>query len=453
MKTYFTLFLILIYLDGFSQIIIRGKIVDANTKKPIENVAVSAARTGCISDQKGLFSLIINDADSKLKFSHIAYQTLNINFPFNTDTILNIELIPKPIMLNEVPVSAIQRVVNTPGVTVIDYIFKSPGVIILAYDSPNHYFVGIVDDKGHIRAKHSLDQKAQKIKRSANDSILLIYKQKVDYICQGRNKLKTVFCCKRYPLFDYEVEQSIFFNKMLVFPVFFSNRYVALASYYPNDSLIRYRYYLQDDDILYRPENWGIHPNDVYNMKQFGLRRLNNHKIQINTDYPTLPLAHTEPNITPNNLAPKSIKYLNQLQYYKNVIDQPISILLFQTKKYICLLDVDHRQVYIFGHDLMLIDQITLRTNIHRINIENILYDASRDQIYLVNKKGSKRDLYMLNHKDGKVQFCMPLPYPFVSKLRIFNGFLYYLKYKQSYYGSSNERIVLYRIKINRTDI
>ena len=102
---------IYIFLLGFSFILnsqtIKGKVIDAQTKEPLESVAIYFDNTtvGTTTDKAGIFSLNYNDAIvSGLIISYLGYETIMLS-DYRQNTYQNIALRPSINELDEVVIN------------------------------------------------------------------------------------------------------------------------------------------------------------------------------------------------------------------------------------------------------------------------------------------------------------------------------------------------------------
>jgi hypothetical protein len=87
--------------------IVRGRIIDADTKKPIPyvNIGVFHKNIGTVSDEKGQFKFGISDnsiTNDSILFSHIGYQTSKYSISQLVNPIGDIQLSPASNLLQEV---------------------------------------------------------------------------------------------------------------------------------------------------------------------------------------------------------------------------------------------------------------------------------------------------------------------------------------------------------------
>ncbi|MBN2639084.1 MAG: TonB-dependent receptor [Bacteroidales bacterium] len=104
------LFIIVFHVTGFAQNLVRGKIIDQETKQPIPlaQIFTNKSSTGTISDSSGFFQLKINSNKTLLTIESIGFQTKNIlcRVTGNTTDLGTIYLAPKSYTLNEINITS-----------------------------------------------------------------------------------------------------------------------------------------------------------------------------------------------------------------------------------------------------------------------------------------------------------------------------------------------------------
>ena len=98
--------------------ILRGTIYDAETREfiPYVNVSITGTTIGSVSNLNGEFQLIVHDLSdtSKIKLSHVGYETLETGISFLAGRQIDFFLKPQTISLQEITVSAAdpQQILN-----------------------------------------------------------------------------------------------------------------------------------------------------------------------------------------------------------------------------------------------------------------------------------------------------------------------------------------------------
>ncbi len=100
--------LILISLSGYNQNCFKGKVMDANSKKPLAGVTVKILdkAIGAVTDLNGVFSLCEIDQKSvNLSFSHVSYKSIS-KLNINPSDFVEVFLSESPIALDQIVVTA-----------------------------------------------------------------------------------------------------------------------------------------------------------------------------------------------------------------------------------------------------------------------------------------------------------------------------------------------------------
>lgn len=138
MKNTSLLLFLLLSLSLFSQIkpiIISGYVVDSISQEPKSNINIMSVNNsnGLISDEDGLFEILLSKLPDTLKFSFVGYNTKAIFISNAMDTNLVVELVPKVYILNEVAVFSDNNTYNAQiyNYSILDYGFTGDSMLIL----------------------------------------------------------------------------------------------------------------------------------------------------------------------------------------------------------------------------------------------------------------------------------------------------------------------------------
>lgn len=107
-----TVLLFLISLHGFSQAVISGQVVDAETKLPLEGASVFAQNTtkGVITNKEGAYRITLNKGGYELIVSFTGYENQRINIEASEDKQLNIEMKKEEKSMDAVVITASNEV-------------------------------------------------------------------------------------------------------------------------------------------------------------------------------------------------------------------------------------------------------------------------------------------------------------------------------------------------------
>src|SRR5688500_14501625 len=80
-RTTYLVFLTLFSLSGYAQALISGKVVDAESKSPLEGASVFAQNTtrGVITNKEGEYKIVLNKGGYELIISFTGYESQTIN--------------------------------------------------------------------------------------------------------------------------------------------------------------------------------------------------------------------------------------------------------------------------------------------------------------------------------------------------------------------------------------
>jgi hypothetical protein len=109
---------------------LSGVVTDAKTKEPLPSVAVSLVNTtvGAYTDMNGKYSIVTSATSYKLKFDFLGYEDVEKVIIPGKKQVINVEMTPGSIMLNEVvvrPEKKAYRNKNNPSVELIDRVIQN----------------------------------------------------------------------------------------------------------------------------------------------------------------------------------------------------------------------------------------------------------------------------------------------------------------------------------------
>ena len=116
---------------------ISGSVTDRATEEPLSDVNIESSNnhTGTIADETGNFTLLLNTFPTTLVFTHIGYSTLKVNLETPPLGALNIRLSPKSTQLSSVTVTAdkIDTIYRDNKYSVFDYELFDDGILLLIF--------------------------------------------------------------------------------------------------------------------------------------------------------------------------------------------------------------------------------------------------------------------------------------------------------------------------------
>lgn len=153
LKAYLLLFLfIFAIVNSFAQnqFYIQGEIINQETGSPVEgvNISIQNTSTGTSSDFNGNFKLKADRFPALLELTHIAYFGKQILVKHNDVDSLVVSLVPRMVTLEETEIIAeSQKVFEGKNQEVIDYDFLDQNLIILSHNIKKKLFELILTDE------------------------------------------------------------------------------------------------------------------------------------------------------------------------------------------------------------------------------------------------------------------------------------------------------------------
>lgn len=111
-RTCFVILLTLISLLGYAQSLISGKVVDAETKMPLEGASVFAQNTtrGVITNKEGEYKIVLNKGGYELVISYTGYTSQTINLQADADKQIDVEMKKEDQSMSEVVITSSNEV-------------------------------------------------------------------------------------------------------------------------------------------------------------------------------------------------------------------------------------------------------------------------------------------------------------------------------------------------------
>jgi hypothetical protein len=109
---YLILLSVLVTSAGYGQAVIRGRVIDQETKQPLEGASVFAQNTtiGAVSAADGTFRLHLSKGGYEIIFSFTGYETQRLNVEASEEKVLEIEMKQEDKSMSEVVITASNEV-------------------------------------------------------------------------------------------------------------------------------------------------------------------------------------------------------------------------------------------------------------------------------------------------------------------------------------------------------
>ena len=446
------LFFIVINLSSLGQNIeihFKGAVYDNKTGEPLENVNIyfQDSKTGTITNDLGGFSIYTKKLPAVLVVSHIAYETKNISIKSIPLIDMEIRLEPKTSILQGVVVTSekIDTVFMDDEYAVLDYEIMENGILMLIFRyNLLHSELLFTDFSGTEMAKLKLlPAKPLKLYKDCLGSIHIISKQKAFQVHFMGNRILLydgVDVGKFHALMDdckFEIKNKLYFAQkgfMGLGQVFYyinteDNQKHTLCTVFDEDKL----------DFFYQnPENLSL----------FGYPLTDNGGLLGN--------SYDSSDIDPVR------RMFEEAQFRKLTYLSPVYIPIFGLGDSVILFNHPKSQIEVYALHDSLMAQIPI--SYHQDNntnkgliplgsfkregkwLKEVYVDKLRKRAYtLFMKSNGNKEVKEINLETGKVSTAIVIPFPYVKKISVQNGFVYFI-----YKGlGGNQRNKLFRQRLD----
>lgn len=409
---FFLLFNLTFVTFGFGQQHkVSGHVIDIITKLPIEDVNIIHKETGAgtTTNSAGFFSLNIDVKNLKLTCSHISYQTNIVDFQADKiNTRIEIQLTPKSFELSEAIITAKRQF----KFSVVDFNFIDSNLLILTTKHRNNSYKLFLLNTLYdtiARVEHLPTNRQGSIYKDCMGNCHLILKDSAYQVIVNKKMIELA----------YPVHTDYFF-KIMQNCMCETEKYLVFKKPAPNPYLHTYfAAHKESHEVIEFISEMELEKMAAL---QDELRFINTHK----STYTTASFA-------------LAIAYAHKIAF----------------KPSNSFLDKIGDSIYYFNHgasQLEVYSDLIEFTNSKEINYHHsdnwksiIIVDKIATKAYTIFTRGSKYEIQELSLNTGKTTPKQIIPLAFPEKLKINNGYVYFL-YKET--GNIWARKELYRLKL-----
>lgn len=405
---------------------LSGQILDAVTNQPIKsvNIRLGNLTKGVSTDDKGKFEVISPQFPLSLTCSHVGYKTEIIKVERLTDQLLTIYLLPTTSELDEIVVSSERKEIKLSTVekySVQDFEIIGNHILRLEYHgSFKNQVISLLDIDGNRLDALSLKKGMKRFDvcyRSCNDLVYLTNATKAQPI-EVNNK-------------------QLFFGTAIAIDTF--ERFIE-----PCKAIV-------NSDIYYLLESVNGMRRDIrkYNLEDHTMmavrtiadaEQIENYK----SDLGLLRRGAISSNNNEKDITPAESKRIRRLQMETDFRAQ-----VFYKSNFPVFLFVENDELLIFNHLESKIEvylkgawkkEIQINYPSDKNWLKQIVFDNTRNKVYVLLKNEKGTLLKQLNTKDGSLRTIDLIPVPFyqLEKVRVCDGELFYMKMGE---GSTKELI------------
>jgi len=395
-----------------------GKVVNKESGVGISNVNISfeGLTTGSVTDRKGEFSVYIDTLPLIMILSHLGYETKRVYLD-KTSFSLAVELSPEVMELPEVEIrssQAAEAVLKGSAFSVLDYEPDSGNVCLLVSRfRTNDAILLLRSGPGDTLAMKVLSGiNPKKLFRDCLGNIHVVTGDSVYQVFHTGSSLRLI-----YPV---TVKK---FNTLL------------LDCVLSTPTLLFYK----------KPIEHGL------GMSFFTINRLTRERQVISSvsDSARLTMAKRTPgdwNLLLRTRIPEGKDDFVAWSFVHKILYRPLSSCLFQVDKSICVLNTSDRTIEFYQQDGTYSSKLLI--NVKGVSegkwSGEICTDGVTSKVYTTFFRNGEYTLYHLNLNNGNLVSPVRIEKLFPDKIRIHNGFIYYL-YREE---GSGVNVDLYRQKL-----
>ncbi len=401
MKNFYSIILLFIFFISniYSQsgsIRVSGKITDSNTGSIIKNVniRIKGTNVGSVLFKNGHYSINVSEIPATIIFSHIAYEKhyLKINSKISQE--INIQLKPLIVKLDEFSISGkiVKNILKNKPLHISDYEFYENNILLLAYKDRklSKTKILLVDDFGDTIAGLPV-RKPVKFFKDCIDNVHLICKDTVWQIYFDSEKLQLL-----YPVNPKK------FDLIMKTCVEESGNNIYFMDYAYHNQILKYYYYnrktkkaktlriIGDEKAIAMVDDFDRY---IQRLIDFGVSDIGAY-----------------------------------IRFDKMCMIEPVFVPLNKIGDTICIFNYVNSIMEFYDHDGELVNKTPIDFHNKKHRVEDIFIDEVYNKVYTLFKINGISYLYEINLKDGSLGKAIKIPdFPFVSKIQINNGNIYFL--------------------------
>jgi len=406
----------------------HGAITHAQTKQPVEYVNIYAPQNnvGAVSDAAGNFSLTLSTLPDTLVISCIGFATVRWPLPSVPAVAISIVLHPQSGLLPEVSVSALKKaeVIYTPEYSVVDYeLYQGMPLLLVCKNSLSGYWLVALDENDQIRGELRLKRlHPEALFKSCLGGIYLIMS----------NGAYGVELNEGMPV----LTESVTLHQI---------NQLILPCVGANDQFIYFRRWRYKNQMLSyeaAPRNGGPHLIIKTVLDEAQMTRLAEEGWfrSVQVEHAKWLFGSLKPHQVEN-----MIGHLveDQNTFADRFVYTPIKADLFARNEQLCLFNHTNDYLEWMKSDGESLRRVPIQYHRDKNWKSEILHDAATGRFYTLMDHGKNTLVLEINTFDGTTSEFLLLDKPFVQKVRIFDGRIYFL-YKD--FAFSDRNLKLHRV-------
>ena len=400
-----------------NSIVVKGSVLDKETQLPIANVNIEAISSSSASQTniKGNYSLVIQKKERyTISFKQLGYDNLIkiVDTKVTDDTItLNVYLQRKSYILDSVSIIASLKpdtLLGSPKFSIYDFDFYEDKYILLtANKSLANAELKLSDNTSKVITTYAVPKEAGIAKEFYHD-----YMGYTNLICDNYIYRVNLYH-NRFVLLQLSVKEVNTYLKPIIDTI---NHQLIFTDYWKDYPQFNYYSYNEKDSIkqkIITIEDKEL--MDSYNFEYWNLT--GREKLEARR-------------LAESYKTDKKIISALMTGFTKSMMYTPLYAPLFVINDTICVFDHYKNQLYHLNNEGLKIDSTVINYN-HPKNWREwkntMLKDDIEKTIFAVYDKNGHKYLKQINHNSGQIMGKYKLQFHSASKLKIHNGYAYYI--------------------------
>ncbi len=418
--------------------VIKGRILDKTSGVPISDVNIKLRDfpVGTTTSKEGVFSISVEELPVILIISHISYQTKIVEIADVFEQEISISLERKTEELDEIVISGakVETVYKNDVYSVLDYEFLDDDILLLIYRNSFSKELILLDPSNDTITKlNTAKIKPFKLFKDCFNEVHVLGKDSAYQLYFHNGRIDLIYPT---PVSDF---------KKLMFPCVTQlndNIYFKLNFY--NELVVEYQYAKEKESQLHLlrriVDSIKI---DLINSNPY-MRSLLNIGLYNGAEERIL-------NMSDYVAMEDQIKMMNDLRagefeahYLRKIVLTPVFAPLVKLRDTLVIFNHPQGQIEFYSPDNRLVRTVKINYADDPDWVKEIIADEITSNVYCLFLKSGVYNIRKLNTQNGQIEQILRIYYPFVKKIKVRDGYVFYL-YKGMGEG---ENLKLFRQKL-----
>ncbi len=377
--------------------VLSGKISDEFTGEPLESVNIKLKNSyrGTTSNSLGEFTIRIDNLPATIEFSYVGYDKYYLYLNKEPEDEVHIKLKPRATLLREVIISEhpVQNIMPRKDIHLTDFEFLDNNILAISLfgRKVRNRSLVLFNFDGDTLASLKIRSCYEQFFKDCLDNVHLIGQDTVWQVYYDGAGLSLLYPSPKDKFFMIMQQCVEEFNHKLVFRRTYNFDQAA-------------EFYLVDRKTG-KPTGISRYDDSRGNEMFRELFRVNQGNIH-------LPKIIDDPH----------------LRFEMMMMFDPLVTPLFVLNDTLRIFNFNQHCIEHYDTSNVFLHSLPIDFHKQRSFDNRIIMDEEEEMLYAIFIKNGRYNMAKINHHSGKITGSYPVPdYPFIGKIRIFNGYLYFL--------------------------